>query len=819
MIKTYPKLPFDSLPTPTPRGIKLLFVLTFTFYWFCLNHSSAVDLNIAQDAYGLGMGGAVAAIAAGTQAVPYNPAGIARANLPSVQGGMGFWPGPSNFDLSLGGLYPLNDGTVFGFNLYSDFPQDSSSCAAYVGSFAFPLDASRDFLFGMTLKYMALGQDLFGTQINGRGLGFDMGLSYDLRDPKGTRASFALVIQNVDTQLRFDDDSEETMPRSFTLGASYQEIQDTRLEMDYLFYDQVLETTGQGDRLRIGAERLFQDKNISVRAGFDGLINSDGIFTLGAGYQPVPHYEFDYALQLPVNGGPVGNYLNFIYRFETGAPEKKLPVAASTPFIPTPSGAASADIDLSRSVVPIEGNPTGSPVVEIPVVIPPATGTPKRPLTIRVNPVAFSPSARPKAVTITFPGDQSPDIRRWVLSVETQDKKSIRTFSGTGPLPPFLGWEGLDDEAHQVPDGLYQLHLRTIDPNGSLLSDDLQSVSVVAPRARFGIQTDSPFLSFRKGAHRSSFTFKVNPGGPRQVAHWNFEVSEAFTNRVVYQAQGLNVLPESLKWNGKNTGKEPVPDGTYVCFLSAEDKSGTPLKSAALQVMVQTAPPVVDLKAPGHFIDPTQPIHLNLDLNAADPVGIKSWTLLLEDSDLEQPLKVFKGDGPPPDSVAWDGLDDSAQPIPAGSFLIATLHAVDKAGNDGESLPFSLQWDVKGAGEGGSLSLNLTTVYFDPQGVELNEAGTKEIETAAASIKPYLKKSLLVVRGFCAGSETGDLVELSHDRARKVADWMTQKLQLPEGSVYAVGMGDQSPLAGNSLTPVPDEKRREAVLTVITSSP
>ena len=116
MIKTYPKLPFDSLPTPTPRGIKLLFVLTFTFYWFCLNHSSAVDLNIAQDAYGLGMGGAVAAIAAGTQAVPYNPAGIARANLPSVQGGMGFWPGPSNFDLSLGGLYPLNDGTVFGFD-------------------------------------------------------------------------------------------------------------------------------------------------------------------------------------------------------------------------------------------------------------------------------------------------------------------------------------------------------------------------------------------------------------------------------------------------------------------------------------------------------------------------------------------------------------------------------------------------------------------------------------------------------------------------------------------------------------------------------
>lgn len=756
------------------------------------------------------MGEAVAAIAGGTQALPYNPAGMARALVPMANGGVGILPGPMDAQFSLGFLYPINDGTVLGFSQYSQFPQSANSSTVYIGSFALPLDSTRDFLMGVNLKYLALGENMLGEPVNGRGLGFDLGLSYDLRNPQGTLASFALVVRNVDTELRFDDNSETALPRTFILGASYQQIQDTLLEMDYLFYDQILETTSQSNRLRLGAERFFDEKNLSVRAGFDGVLNDDGVFTLGVGYHPAQPYEFDYALQLPVNGSPMGHYLSFIYRFETsGTPaEKPSPNPASAQA--TRHGTSDADIDLSQG--------TGAPVEE-PNEGQPVSNSPMRKLVISANPAAFSPSGRQKAVTITFPGDQSPDIRRWSLVVENAEKKPVRGYSGTGPLPPFLGWEGLDNDAQPSGEGEYHLHLRTFSSKNVMLSDDQETVSIIAPRSHFGIQIDEPYLSFRKGVSRPQLNFRVNAGGPRTVANWDFEISEAFTNKVVYETQGTKDLPENLKWNGRNSDKVTVSDGTYICFLSAEDQAGNVLKSDAVHVYVETAPPVVDLKVPDHWLDPSKPVTLVLGLNAADPVGIKRWSLVVADPEKDEPIKTLEGEGAPPANLSWDGMDTAGHPVMAGSYLTLTLKAVDKAGNEGESAPFSLQTDVKGSGQGGSLSLNLTTVYFDAQGSDLTDAGKKEIETAAASIKPYLKNSLLVVRGFCASSETGDLVSLSHDRAKNVADWITQKLQLPAGTVYSVGMGDQSPRSDNAAASLPDEKRREAVLTVITSTP
>jgi outer membrane protein OmpA-like peptidoglycan-associated protein len=225
------------------------------------------------------------------------------------------------------------------------------------------------------------------------------------------------------------------------------------------------------------------------------------------------------------------------------------------------------------------------------------------------------------------------------------------------------------------------------------------------------------------------------------------------------------------------------------------------------------------MNAPGHWIDPTQPVSFAVGLNAADPIGIQSWTLSLSDPLKEKPLKSLEGEGTPPATIVWDGLDAGGHPVPPGAFLSLVFEAVDPAGNSGESAPFSLQMDVKGSAKGGSLSMNLTSVSFEAQAADLIDAGKKEIETATSALTPYLNKSLLVVRGYCAPAETGDLVELSHERAKVVADWITQKLQLPEGTVLAVGMGDQSPRPDSTAEKLPDEKRRIAILTVITSSP
>ena len=147
------------------------------------------------------MGGAAAAVAGGTHAVQWNPAGIARAFVPMAQLGMGLNPSPSDIQFDTSVLYPLADGTVFALSQFSDFPGSSPSSTQYIGSVALPLNSSHDFFLGANFKYMVLST-LFGTTAQeGRGLGFDLGLAYDLRSPQGTLASFALVVKDLDSQI------------------------------------------------------------------------------------------------------------------------------------------------------------------------------------------------------------------------------------------------------------------------------------------------------------------------------------------------------------------------------------------------------------------------------------------------------------------------------------------------------------------------------------------------------------------------------------------------------------------------------------------
>src|SRR6185295_10998045 len=206
-------------------------------------------------------------------------AGIARATTPMAQLGLGYNPTIPTFQVNTSILYPVPDGTVFGLSQFSDFPSGHPSSTTYVGSVALPLNSTQDFFVGLNLKYLAVSDFSGLTVQNGRGLGLDLGLVYDLRRPEGTIASFALAIKDVDTHLRFDNNNEQTLTRTFVLGAAYQNIPDTRIEMDFDIVDQTQQGSLLHNRLRLGAERFFAERFYSVRLGYDDLFNNDGYFS------------------------------------------------------------------------------------------------------------------------------------------------------------------------------------------------------------------------------------------------------------------------------------------------------------------------------------------------------------------------------------------------------------------------------------------------------------------------------------------------------------------------------------------------------------
>lgn len=758
--------------------------------------SFAFNPSLEQDPYLLSMGSAAAAVAGGTHAIQLNPAGIARAAAPLAQMGLGYDMDSKVFLFNTSILYPFQDGTVFALSQYSDFPAAPGSMTTYIGSVGLPLNSTKDFLLGLNLKYTALAAQIGPDLETGRGLGIDFGLTYDLRRPQGTIASFAAAIKDAGAQIRFSNNDEQPVTRTFILGAAYQEIQDTRIEMDLDLIDQTVQNSTLHNRLRLGAERFFGERFYSVRLGYDDLFNSDGYFTLGAGYHPDKPFEVSYAFRASTSGPSLSHFLSFIYRFDDlgKAPKAKDEV---------PETASSPEINIG-TVTALTEPPIGKPV----------SGIPLRKMTIQADPTVFSPKGKQKTTSLSFPGAKPNDVSRWLIELRSSSKKTVRRIAGTGPLLPAVVWDGMGEDGRQVPDGKYQVLLKTFDRKGELLSDDNETVEVVSARSRFEIQSNVSYFSNRASRRgKGEIQFTIFPGGPSEVQSWEFEISEASSNKVVYSAQGHEKLPKTLKWNGKDLNKESAGDGNYLCLLIAQDRAGNALKTDALQIVLDSTPPELMMKGEDAMADFSSKKNYRFQLNSADSSGIQEWNLSLAGED-SRALKSFTGTGQPPREIPWDGSLAAGKTVEPGSLLKATFSATDRAGNLRTTDPQSLQVDFKPSQANEQMTLSLTTVYFDAQSSVLSEAGKKELEKAASSIRPYLNKSTLVIKAYAAPTETGDLIVLSHNRAVEVKKFLVKSLSLSPENVYAVGYSTKDP-AKSTGGAVGDNHRR-AVVTLTT---
>lgn len=752
--------------------------------------------SLEQDAWGLGMGDAVAAIAGGTHAIEWNPAGVARANLPMAQLGFGFDPSSADFQFNTAALYPFQDGTVFALSQFSDFPGNSGSSTTYIGSVAFPLNSERDLFLGINLKYLALSTEISGVQESGQGLGLDLGLAYDLRGPEGTVASFGLAAKDVNTEVRFNDTVEQPVTRTFVLGAAFQDIPDTRIEADYDIIDQTLQNTGMHNRLRVGAERFFNDRFYSVRVGYDDVTGSDGFLSLGAGYHPSQPYEVSYAFRAAVNGTESAHFLSFIWQFE-GLGKKD----GESQIKPLPSSSAEINIGTISNLVETPSN-VGKPV----------SGVPLRKMVISAEPTVFSPAGRQKTTNISFPGDNSSDISRWLVSILAPDQTVIRRFAGTGPLAPSFAWDGLNDSGKPMPEGKYRIALKTFGKKNEILSDDFETIEILSPRSQFELLTTNPYFSTHAKKGKGGINFTINAGGSSKVQSWDFEISEASSNKVVFEKQGKDKLPKTLKWDGSNLDGNEAADGAYLCLLIAQDEAGNPLKTDALQVFLNNTPPELNLKGQSQWADFTSGKSFRFSLNAADKVGIAQWKMVLKDED-GKAVKNFGTSGQPPADVTWDGKMDQDKTVGPGRFLTAEFSATDKAGNVATTDPVPVQVDYQPPSSQEQMTLNLTTVYFNDGSSDLTESAKKEIDKAAVSIKPNIGKGVLVVKGYTSPTETGDILTLSHDRASEVKKYLMKALGLADSAVYAVGYSNREPLK-TSPNAVTEDPQRRVVITM-----
>lgn len=269
---------------------------------------------------------------------------------------------------------------------------------------------------------------------------------------------------------------------------------------------------------------------------------------------------------------------------------------------------------------------------------------------------AFSPNG-PRNSMGLYPQVRGQEgIHSYQLDIVTADGKVVRTFSGTGKLPPSFQWEGLTNHGTPANDGTYQGILHVVYQNGNKRS---------APSPSFILDTKFPSVS----ATANWTLFDPTSGSARPtITITNRTSNEPLWEADILDSSGSIVRQDFWKgtagpfvWDGKDMQGNMVPDGTYSYQISATNIAGNTTRAVIRNIVVDTRPtPVfVTASAPGFSpngdgIDDT----ITFSTVENQQSGVDRWELKILDAE-GKAVRSFSGGSQLPTSITWDGKNES----------------------------------------------------------------------------------------------------------------------------------------------------------------
>ena len=200
--------------------------------------------------------------------------------------------------------------------------------------------------------------------------------------------------------------------------------------------------------------------------------------------------------------------------------------------------------------------------------------------------------------------------------------------------------------------------------------------------------------------------------------------------------------------------------------------------------------------------------------HASADAGILSYQVFVRNSRGET-VHTWAGNGVPPASLRWDGLDENGKPLPAGAYRI-TVSAVDLYGNEASSPAQSV--DITSAGAAAAyrvtqmpqgLRVTLSSqVLFDVDKINLRDSAKDGLRQVVELLKAYPTNKLRV-SGYTDSSGSAKYNQtLSEERARAVADYLIQQGGIAGSRIQAKGYGKRRPVASNATEEGRQQNRR-----------
>ncbi|MCS6985239.1 MAG: OmpA family protein [Leptospiraceae bacterium] len=404
------------------------------------------------------------------------------------------------------------------------------------------------------------------------------------------------------------------------------------------------------------------------------------------------------------------------------------------------------------------------------------------------------------------------------ISFSIYNKQKKRILEKKAKLSNFedsFRWDGRDDEAQPVEEGIYDLILLGEDEAGNRSEARLTEISLVRRRDFAELRLSQNGLSPNGDGLFDKVSIFPQFSSLSDLEEWALiiakkkpEMQKPPENVVIeWRGLGARSLPAEVIWDGKNERQRVVEDGIYYVQLRGRYKSGNLAESQIYPLELDTKPPEIyvstehDLFSPdGDGIQEEQIFYLDIkDESPIEDYLLQVYEVQFNEKDERQRFlfRTFAGKKNFPEKIYWDGKGDQGRLVESATWYEYELSARDVWGNQGKSGVGRFETDILVLTTERGLKIRLSAIEFESGSAELKKKTLPVLERLVKILERYPRYKIKI-EGHTddVGPEEFNL-KLSEERARRVLKYLVQK-GLDTDRITYQGMGELYPLLPNT---------------------
>lgn len=282
--------------------------------------------------------------------------------------------------------------------------------------------------------------------------------------------------------------------------------------------------------------------------------------------------------------------------------------------------------------------------------------------------------------------------RLWTARIRGASGDDIVTYEWEDMAPSDISWNGSIGPGQVAPDGVYSYEITCTDLAGNrseaarisniVFSSEKPEVAIFiqgsryfAPAPRGEVRNPKPTMDFAVAI--PSPTSSVNA-----LTDWAIAIVGKDDDEELYVRSGRSNPPSSFSFDGMDSNFYPLPDGEYRARVTARYLNGyEPDASYSPVFVLDNEAPTAQVSLPEVTVFNGQGDFLIDQRFVPEPAytGPKTWTGRVIDTDGAL-VRTYNFGETLPEKVSWDGLNNSGQLAPDGSYRYV-LDVTELAGN------------------------------------------------------------------------------------------------------------------------------------------